>query len=171
MTTCQLPQRLQSIFSVVDRAQQAGAQQLGQFRASILSLLLPSFNKALRRGLQTTISLTWGLSTSYSHAAQVPSSNVTCSSAHAGNRAQCWIWFPRSTPCQLPRTIYNRNRNCFLVNVQADILDVATQHAGYLLGGKVILTGTTSPKVKCHAFRTTRKDPLLLSRRCRMSAD
>src|SRR5437660_562496 len=41
---------------------------------------LPSFNKALRRGLQTTISCTWGLSTSYSQAAHVPSSKVTCSS-------------------------------------------------------------------------------------------
>src|SRR5580704_14611389 len=91
ITTCQFPQRLQPIFSVVDRAQQAGAQQFGSFRASILSLLLPSFNKALRRGLQTTISLTWGLSTSYSHAAQVPSSNVTCSS-------------PRS-PCRKSSTV------------------------------------------------------------------
>src|SRR5580704_18080670 len=80
ITTCQFPQRLQPIFSVVDRAQQAGAQQFASFRASTLSLLLPSYNKALRRGLQTTISLTWGLSTSYSHAAQVPSSSVTCSS-------------------------------------------------------------------------------------------
>src|ERR1700730_17807776 len=49
-------------------------------RASTLSLLLPSFNKALRRGLQTTTSCTCGCSRSYSQAAQVPSSQVTCSS-------------------------------------------------------------------------------------------
>src|ERR1700757_2928630 len=49
-------------------------------RASILSLLLPSFNKALRRGSQTSTCATWGCSRSYSHAAQVPSSQVTCNS-------------------------------------------------------------------------------------------
>src|SRR5215469_10445673 len=49
-------------------------------RASILSLLLPSFNKALRRGSQTSTCCTWGWSRSYSQAAQVPSSQVTCSS-------------------------------------------------------------------------------------------
>jgi hypothetical protein len=31
--------------------------------------------------------------------------------------------------------------------------------------------GPLSPKVKCHAFRITRKDALLLSRRSRMTAD
>jgi len=35
---------------------------------------LPSFNKALRRGSQTSTRATWGCSRSYSHAAQVPSS-------------------------------------------------------------------------------------------------
>jgi len=40
---------------------------------------------------------------------------------------------------QLPGPIQNRHRNRFLVNIQADILDIATQHAGYHLGGKVIL--------------------------------
>src|SRR5271165_4685188 len=49
-------------------------------RASILSLLLPSFNKALRRGSQTSTRVTWGCSRSYSQAAQVPSSQVTCNS-------------------------------------------------------------------------------------------
>jgi hypothetical protein len=40
---------------------------------------------------------------------------------------------------QLARAIANRNRNRFLVNIQADRLDIATQHAGYLPWGKVIL--------------------------------
>ena len=43
-----------------------------RIRASTLSLLLPSFNKALRRGLQTTMCCTCGCSRSYSQAAQVP---------------------------------------------------------------------------------------------------
>src|SRR5450755_3150943 len=42
--------------------------------------MLPSFNKALRRGLHTTMCCTCGCSRSYSQAAQVPSSQVTCSS-------------------------------------------------------------------------------------------
>src|SRR6266536_1733267 len=49
-------------------------------RASILSLLLPSFNNALRRGSQTSTCVAWGCSRSYSQAAQVPSSQVTCNS-------------------------------------------------------------------------------------------
>src|SRR5215472_18324058 len=49
-------------------------------RASTLSFLLPSFSKALRRGLQTRIWCTCGFNRSYSHAAHVPSSQVTCSS-------------------------------------------------------------------------------------------
>src|ERR1700693_278304 len=48
------------------------------FRASMRSLLLPSFSRALRRGLHTTSSVTCGLIKSYNQAAQVPSSNVTC---------------------------------------------------------------------------------------------
>ena len=40
---------------------------------------------------------------------------------------------------QLAGAIQNRNCNGFLVNIQADILHIATQHAEYLLGGKVIL--------------------------------
>jgi hypothetical protein len=43
-------------------------------RASTLSLLLPSFNKALRCGLHTRTCCTCGCSRSYSHAAHVPSS-------------------------------------------------------------------------------------------------
>src|SRR5258707_9606313 len=42
------------------------------------SLLLPTFNKAFRRGLHTTNRATCGFSRSYSQAAAVPSSNVTC---------------------------------------------------------------------------------------------
>src|SRR5260221_4469546 len=44
------------------------------------SLLLPTFNKAFRRGLHTTNRATCGFSRSYSQAAAVPSSNVTCKS-------------------------------------------------------------------------------------------
>jgi hypothetical protein len=40
---------------------------------------------------------------------------------------------------QLARAIANRNGSRFFVNIQADILDIATQHTEYLLGGKVIL--------------------------------
>jgi hypothetical protein len=54
---------------------------------------------------------------------------------------------------QLPRTIQNRNRNRFLVNVQADILDVATQHAGYLLGGNVILDWDHFPQGQVSYFQ------------------
>src|SRR5207245_10528628 len=42
------------------------------------SLLLPSFNRAFRRGLHTTTFVTCGFSRSYNQAAQVPSSKVTC---------------------------------------------------------------------------------------------
>lgn len=50
-------------------------------RASIRSLLLPSFNSEFFRGLQTTIWLTCALSKSYNQAAQVLSSKVTRRSA------------------------------------------------------------------------------------------
>src|SRR3984957_16543141 len=49
-------------------------------RASILSLLLPSFIEAFFRGSHTTSFVTCGLNRSYYQAAQVPSSNVTCTS-------------------------------------------------------------------------------------------
>ena len=42
------------------------------------SLLLPSFNKAFRRGSHTTTFVDVRLSRSYNQAAQVPSSKVTC---------------------------------------------------------------------------------------------
>src|SRR2546430_8353712 len=46
------------------------------FRASIRSLLLPSFNRAAFRGSQTTSWLTWGFKRSCNQAAEVPSSKV-----------------------------------------------------------------------------------------------
>src|SRR6516162_497402 len=49
-------------------------------RASIRSPLLPSFSRAFFRGLHTTTSVTCGFIRSYNQAAQVPSSNVTCTS-------------------------------------------------------------------------------------------
>src|SRR5467141_3735746 len=48
--------------------------------ASMRSLLLPSFSKAFFRGLLTTSSVTCGFSRSYNQPAQVPSSNVRCTS-------------------------------------------------------------------------------------------
>jgi hypothetical protein len=45
-------------------------------RASIRSLLLPSFKRAFFRGSQTTSRLTWGFRRSCNQAADVPSSKV-----------------------------------------------------------------------------------------------
>jgi hypothetical protein len=53
---------------------------------------------------------------------------------------------------QLARAIANRNGNRFLVNIQADILDIATQHVEYLLGEKVLLQSTTFPQGKVSYF-------------------
>jgi hypothetical protein len=47
---------------------------------------------------------------------------------------------------QFACAIQNRNRDRFLVNVQPDILDIATRHAEYLLGGKVILARDHFPQ-------------------------
>src|ERR1039457_2233854 len=47
------------------------------------SFLFPTFSRAFFRGLHTSTSLTWGLSKSCSHAAQVPSSKVTCKLPHS----------------------------------------------------------------------------------------
>ena len=49
-------------------------------RASMRSLLLPSFSSAVLRGLHTTNFVTCGFSRSYNQPAQVPSSKVTCKS-------------------------------------------------------------------------------------------
>src|SRR5215467_4152518 len=122
-------------------------------RASTLSLLLPSFNKALRRGLQTRTRCTWGCSRSYSQAAQVPSSQVTCSSpcspwincrmllALVSTIASITIW-----PLLFSTAINNR----FLVHVHSDIFNVTT-HLSCLLGGKLIRpTSVFPPRSKCH---------------------
>ena len=53
VTAPQLSQRPQSMFPVVNRSQHPRAQQVGQLASVHVSLLLPSFNKALRRGSQT----------------------------------------------------------------------------------------------------------------------
>jgi hypothetical protein len=65
-------------------------------RASTLSLLLPSFYKALRRGLHTRTCCTCGCSRSYSHAAQVPSSRSHAArpADREGTAECCWLWFP-----------------------------------------------------------------------------
>src|ERR1700745_3378082 len=72
---------------------------------------------------------------------------------------------------QLAGAIQNRNCNGFLVNIQADILHLATQHAEYILEeeGDASLR-PLPPKVKCHLFRTPCKNPPL-SLRSRMSLD
>src|SRR5450631_4272296 len=112
------------------------------FCASTLSLLLPSFNKALRRGLQTTMCCTCGCSRSYSQAAQVPSSQVTWSSPRRPWRN-----------CRMLLALVSRmvSMTSFLVHVHADILDLAT-HCSCLLGGKVIPANAyLSLKVTCHS--------------------
>jgi len=68
---------------------------------------------------------------------------------------------------QLPGPIQNRHRNRFLVNIQADILDIATQHAGYLLGGKVILQPDHFPSRCVILFEPT----VPLIRRSKMRPD
>ena len=55
------------------------------FRASIWSLLSPSFNRAAFRGSQTTSRLTWGFKRSCNQAAEVPSSKVR-------DRVPCSPW-------------------------------------------------------------------------------
>src|SRR2546422_6653584 len=79
ITAGQLLQGSQARFrlSLVDRREKAAAQQLGQLRASIRSLLFPAFSKAFFRGSHTTTFVPCGLSRSYNQAAQVPSSKVT----------------------------------------------------------------------------------------------
>src|SRR5437762_13331297 len=63
--------------AMVDRLEIIEANSSASLRASIRSLLFPSFSRAFLRGLQTTTLATWGLSRSYNQAAQVPSSKVT----------------------------------------------------------------------------------------------
>src|SRR5712692_7895845 len=101
------------------------------FRASVLSPLFPSFSKAFFRGLHTTTFVTWGFSKSYNHAAQVPSSNVTCTflrsprinsrMVHAFvSRMDSFTSFPGICDC---------NRNRFFVNIHANIFRAI--HCGF----------------------------------------
>src|SRR5437773_9561852 len=86
------------------------------FLASILSLLLPSFSKAFLRGSHTTTFVTCGLSRSYNHAAQVPSSKVTCKSPPSPRincRMVIALVFEDGLHHQFPRTIHHCDRNCF----------------------------------------------------------
>ena len=77
ITAGKFPQHAYPGHAVIDRLQIIETQPVGQLRASILSLLLPCWSKAILRGLHTAKLATRGLSRSYSQAAQVPSSNVT----------------------------------------------------------------------------------------------
>ena len=107
------------------------------FRASIRSLLLPSFSKAIFRGLHTTTSVTCGFSKSYNQAAQVPSSNVTCKSPRSPSM-NCRMVFAFVSMTHsitiLPSGIHHRNRNAFLVNIHADILGASHKGCSFLEG-------------------------------------
>src|SRR5580704_2359592 len=136
ITTCQFPQRLQPIFSVVDRAQQAGAQQFGQLSRIDLVALAALFQQSVATRVADHHLPHVGLE----HVVQ-PRRPSPFFQRHMQLSAQpmqeiehsAGFVFHDRLHDQLPRTIYNRNRNRFLVNVQADILHIATQHAGYLL--------------------------------------
>ena len=54
---------------------------------------------------------------------------------------------------QLAGAIKNRDGHGFPVNIQADILHIATQHAEYLLGGKVILWRDHFPQGQVSSLR------------------
>src|ERR1700737_4996978 len=120
-------------------------------RASTLSLLLPSFNKAFRRGLQTRTCCTCGCSRSYSQAAQVPSSQVTCSSPRRpwiNCRMLLALVSRMVSMTSFPLPIQDGDHNRFLVHVHSDIFDVVT-HLSCLLGGRVFLLTLIFPlKVK-----------------------
>jgi hypothetical protein len=84
--------------------------------------LLPSFSKALFRGLHTTTLVTCGFSKSYNHAAQVPSSNVTCTSAQPLDKLQnghC-LRFDDGLHDYLASGIHHRDRDRLFVNVHAN---------------------------------------------------
>jgi hypothetical protein len=92
-------------------------------RASIRSLLLPSFSKAFFLGLHTTTSVTCGFSRSYNQAAQVPSSNVTCKSPRNPS-IHCRMVLALvsdDTFHYLSGSIHDRARNTFLLHVHTDI--------------------------------------------------
>jgi len=67
-----------AVLCVVDRGEKSGSEKIASFRASIRSFLFPAFNRSFFRGSHTSTSVTCGLSGSCNHAAQVPSSKVTC---------------------------------------------------------------------------------------------
>src|SRR5215472_5133825 len=117
-------------------------------RASTLSLLLPSFNKALRRGLQTRTWCTWGCSRSYNQAAQVPSSQVTCSSP-------CSPWINCRMLLALVSTIASITIWPLLFSTAITIASLCTSIPIYLtsrlilsclLGGKLIRPTSTFPQ-------------------------
>src|ERR1700751_3769153 len=77
ITARQFSQRAYARLAVVDRLEIIKATDRRVFGALISSLLLPCLSSAFLRGLQTTTLATCGLSKSYNHAAEVPSSKVT----------------------------------------------------------------------------------------------
>ncbi len=112
------------MLSVVDRLQLVGAYSLASLRASIRSLLLPSFNRAAFRGSQTTNWLTWGF--------KVMQPGSGCSflegqrqsslqSLDELNDRGCF-GLQQAFHDQLALSIHHGNRNGGLMNVHADIL-------------------------------------------------
>src|SRR2546427_5645519 len=101
------------------------------------SLLLPSFNRAFRRGLHTTTFVTCGFSRSYNQAAQVPSSNVTCRlprSPWTNWRMVLALVSRMDSITSYARRIQDRDRDRFLVNIQADILRAIHRGCSFLEG-------------------------------------
>src|SRR6516225_9377417 len=104
-------------------------------RASILSLLLPSFNKALRRGSQTSTRVTWACSRSYSQAAQLPffpgHMQLAPQTVDELQNA-AGFGFHNRLHHQLATAVQHGDHHRFLVHVHADILDVATHSVASL---------------------------------------
>src|ERR1700722_15824664 len=80
ITTGQFLQHAQAMFSVIHRTELPHVQQFGQLACVDAVALAAFFSKAFFRGLHTTSSVTCGFSRSYNQPAQVPSSNVRCTS-------------------------------------------------------------------------------------------
>src|SRR5580704_13667610 len=90
-----------------------------------------------------------------SQAAQVPSSQVTCSSPRRPriNCRRLLAGFDDRLHHQLATVTEDSDHNRFLVHVHSDIFDVTT-HLSCLLGGKLIRANVyLSPKVKMSSFR------------------